>query len=123
MAYEVKYRERVIAFMDAGHTRKETKELFNVGYSTLTEWRKLKAETGSLQKRPLKRTFKKVDPVKLEVYVGEHQDAYLQEIADEFGCAEHSIRVALKKLKITRKKRRRSTSSEMKKSVLNSTKE
>jgi transposase len=52
------------------------------------------------------RPFKKLDPIKLREYVSDHPDAYLQEIADVFGCVESAVRKALKRLKITRKKRR-----------------
>jgi hypothetical protein len=59
-------------------------------------------------KKPL-RTFKKLDPEKLKAYVAEHPDAYLQEIGDAFGCSDTAVMKALKRLGITRKKRRSGT--------------
>jgi transposase len=104
MAYDKKYRERVLEYISEGHTQKEAQEVFKVSPSTIKEWEKLLEETGSLEKREIVRSFKKIDPVKLEAYVKEHPDAYLQEIADAFGCVESAVRKALKRLKITRKK-------------------
>ena len=49
--------------------------------------------------------FKKIDPDKLKKYIEEHPDAYLREIAEEFGCSVNAVSKALKRLKITRKKR------------------
>jgi len=65
----------------------------------------LHQETGGYEKRPLNRSFKKIDPVRLENYVAEHPDAYLVEVAEMFDCGESAVRKALKKLGITRKKR------------------
>ena len=103
-----------MAFMEAGHTYKQTHELFKVSVSTLQDWRKLVRETGKLEKRELKRSFKKVDPEKLAAYIAEQPDAYLKEIAEGFKCCETAIGKALKKLNITRKKKRRCTKSETK---------
>jgi len=41
----------------------------------------------------------------LEKYVDEHPDAFLSEIATHFGCSDMAVSKALRKLKITRKKR------------------
>jgi transposase len=80
-----------------------------VSISTIQDWTKLRQETGGYEKRPLNRSFKKIDPVRLESYVAKHPDAYLTEIAEEFGCGESAVRKALKKLGITRKKRQTAT--------------
>jgi transposase len=104
MAYDRQYRKRVLEYLEEGHTQEEAHKVFKVGASTIWEWRKLYEETGSLEKRELKRSFKKVDPEKLALYIKEHPDAYLKEIAKFFQCDESAIRKALKKLKITRKK-------------------
>jgi transposase len=105
MAYDEKYRKRVLEYIEEGHSQKEVSEIFAVSVSTIREWKKLWKETGSLQKRPLKRGFKKIDPEKLTAYAAKYPDAYLKEIAGEFKCDEKAIRKALIRLKITRKKR------------------
>ena len=104
--YDKKYRQRTIEYRQEGHTLEETSRVFKVSISTIRDWIKLHQETGGYEKRPLNRSFKKIDPVRLESYVAEHPDAYLVEIAEEFGCVESAVRKALKKLGITRKKRR-----------------
>lgn len=105
MSYDVKYRKRVVEYKLDGNTLKKTSETFKVSPSTIKEWLKQYRESGHLEKKELKRRHKKIDPEKLKEYVANTPDAYLQEIADEFGCDESSVRKALKKLKITRKKR------------------
>jgi len=57
-----------------------------------------------LEKRPLKRSHKKIDPVKLKAYLVEHPDSFLREIADHFDCTDVAVHLAMKRLKITRKK-------------------
>lgn len=104
MAYDERYRRQVIEYLSKGHTQREAQEVFNVGITTMKQWKKQWEETGSLAKKELKRSFKKVDPQKLKAYIQEHPDAYLKEIAKEFECSGPAIRKALKKQKITRKK-------------------
>lgn len=88
----------------ATHTQKKTSETFGVSETTIKKWKKLQAETGSLDKRPLERSFKKIDPEKLRAYVAEYPDDFLEEIAERFACSGEAIRLALKKHGITRKK-------------------
>jgi len=114
MAYEERYRERVLGYLGEGHTYREATVVFKVSQNTIATWKKLQKETGSLKKRALNRGFKKIDPEKLESYVEAHPDAYIREIAKEFGCANSAIEKALKRQKITRKKRSRDIASEMK---------
>ena len=65
-----------------------------------------KKETGNLKDKPLNRTYKKIEPERLKRYVKEHPEATQQEMAEEFGCCNQAISKALKRNKITRKKRR-----------------
>ena len=109
MSYDKKYRKRTIEYRQEGHTLEETSGIFKVSISTILDWTKLHKETGEYGKRPLNRNFKKIDPIRLESYIAEYPDAYLTEIAEVFGCRESAIRKALKKLGVTRKKRRIAT--------------
>jgi transposase len=104
MAYDERYRTQVLKYLGKGHTLREAREVFSVGSTTMCQWKKQWEETGSLAKKELHRSFKKVDPEKLKAYVQEHPDAYLREIAKEFECSGTAIGKALKRLKITRKK-------------------
>ena len=105
MSYPTKYRERTIEYRKGGHTLEETHPTFKVSISTIRSWEKQLEKEGNLKKKPLHRSYKKVNPEKLIAYVTEHPDAYQKEIAEEFGCSATAIYLAMKRLKITRKKR------------------
>ena len=115
MSYPTKYRERTIEYRKAGHTLEETHQTFKVSISTIRKWEKQWKEEGNLEKKPLHRSYKKVNPERLKAYVAEHPDAYQKEIAEEFGCSPTAIYLAMKRLKITRKKRQRGTESRTRK--------
>ena len=105
MSYSEDYRRRVIEYRNEGHTLEKTGEVFDIGTSTICRWNKRLKEEGTLKKRVGKRPFKKIDPDKLTAYVQANPDAYLREIAEEFHCCKSAIAKALRRLKITRKKR------------------
>ena len=86
-------------------------QVFKVSKSRIQKWEKQLKETGNLEKKKLHRSFRKIDPEKLKAYVAEHPDAYQSEMAEAFGCSESGIRDALRRHKITRKKRRPATRS------------
>lgn len=108
-------REAAIAYHEAGHTIAETVEVFRVAKCTISEWKKRKKETGNLNNKPINRKYKKIDPEKLKAYVKKHPDATQQEMADEFGCSNQAISKALKRKKITRKKRQPITKNRIQK--------
>lgn len=111
MSYPVKYRERVIEYRQEGHTLEETSKVFKAAISTIRKWENQLKETGNLTPKVPERSFKKIDPSKLKEYVTQHPDAYQKEIAKEFGCTRSAVQKALKRLKITRKKRLLTTKS------------
>ena len=106
MSKSIDLREAAIAYHESGHTIAETAEIFGVGKSTISGWKRKKKETGNLKDKPLNRTYKKIEPERLKRYVKEHPEATQQEMAEEFGCCNQAISKALKRNKITRKKRR-----------------
>jgi transposase len=106
MSYDKKYRERVLSHVEAGKTQEEVRKMFKLGANTISQWKKLKAETGGLGNRELKRSWRKIDPEKLRADVAEHPDDFDEERAVRFGCSRQGIESARKKHKITRKKRR-----------------
>jgi hypothetical protein len=59
---------------------------------------------GNLERVPLNRKYRKLDPEKLVKYVEEHSDAYQREMASEFKVSTSCIGKVLRKLKITVKK-------------------
>lgn len=105
MSYSKDLRERAVKYYNAGHTLKETSEVFGTSINAISQWVKKYKETGDLSNKPLNRGFKKIDPEKLILFVEENPDAFLKEIAEEFECSIEAVRQAMKKLKITRKKR------------------
>ena len=104
MSYSKDFRKRTIEYRQAGHTLEETHQVYKVSISAIRKWEQLLEETGDLEKKELHRSFRKIDPEKLKVYVEEHPDAYQSEMAKAFGCSESGIRDALARYKITRKK-------------------
>ena len=104
MSYPTKYRERTIEYRQEGHTLEETKQVFHVAISTIRDWEKQLQEEGQLEKKPVERSFRKIDPEKLRSYVENHPDAYQSEMVKEFHCSESGIHDALRRLGITRKK-------------------
>lgn len=115
MGYSIDLRKRAVAYRQEGHTIAETSRVFGIGTDTLNRWMKQYRETGDLSPKPLNRTFKKIDPVKLKEVIKEHPDAMLQEIAEQFGCSAEAVRKALKRNHITLKKRHYSTKNRTKK--------
>ena len=93
----------------------ETHQTFKVARSTIQKWEKQLKETGNLEKKELHRGFRKIDPERLKAYLAEHPDAYQSEMAEEFKCSESGIRDALRRHKITRKKRQRVIRSRIRK--------
>jgi transposase len=109
MAYSVDYRKRVIEYYREGHTQAEVTEVFKVYPKTLRDW-EARMEAGQLKPSyPKTRKPRKLPPKELTEYLNEHPDAFLEEIGEYFQCSAEAVRKALKKLKITRKKRQKTT--------------
>ena len=105
MSYSKDLREKVLALVDSGMSQEKARKMFKLGVNTITQWKKLRLETGSLENRPLERSWRKIDPEKLKADVLEHPDDFDEERAERFGCSRQGIESARKKHKITRKKR------------------
>ena len=107
MAYDRKYKERVLEYLSEGHTQRETSRVFRVSTHTIWKWQQLLINTGSLAIKKRNRPAKKLPHKELTDYVAAHPDAYLSEIAEHFGCTSTAVSKASKVLKITRKKNER----------------
>jgi putative transposase len=115
--YSIDLRERVLSYIEGGHTQKEASQVFNVTRQTIYNWLRLKDKTGSLKMcRSGKRKASRFNEDKLREHVLNHEDAYLYEIGSSFGGSASGAYRALKRLKITRKKSLSSTRSGMKRS-------
>jgi transposase len=86
----------------------------------LKGWVTLLSETGSLEKRELDREPSKFTSEKLRAYIKEHPQAMLKEVAAHFGGSTSGADAALRREKITLKKRLPSTKSGTKKNVRSS---
>lgn len=117
MSYSNDLRKKIIEFIDKGNSVAEASKVFGITKPTIYRWlKKLKYE-GSLSDKPPKRTWKKIDPKRLIVFVKQYPDFTLSEYAKHFKTSAMAICRSLKKLKITRKKRLIFTKNEMKPSV------
>jgi transposase len=108
-----------VEYYKEGHTQKQTCEVFKIGRSTLKGWVILLSETGSLEKRELERKASKFTSEKLRAYIKEHPQAMLKEVAAHFGGSTSGADAALRREKITLKKRLPPTKSETKKNGRN----
>jgi transposase len=105
MAYSIDYKMRALAYKDAGHSFRELYEAFNIPSTTYYVWMEKLAQ-GVLGVKVKQTRRRKINPEELKRVIEERPDAYLREIAEQFGCAIASVHARLKKLKITYKKRR-----------------
>ena len=84
MGFDKKIREIVLSHVDAGKTQEEVRKMFGLGKNTITEWKKLRTETGSLANRPLEREWRKIDPEQLKADVKASPDDFDDERAIRF---------------------------------------
>jgi transposase len=123
MAYSKDLREKVRNYIAEGKTQEQASQVFGVSVSAIKEWNKLYAETGSLSKRKLDRQPRKYTSEKMAEILENEPDAYLSEIAEKFENGSISgVQTALKRMKITLKKSRKSIRSETKKNDENTKK-
>lgn len=113
--YSLDLRERVLKYLEKNQDKKTASHLFQIGIATIYRWVARKKEKGHVQPLRRKYAYKKIDDQKLIEYVKAHPDQFLSEIGKQFNLTPQAIFYALKRLKITRKKRPRSIRKEMKK--------
>jgi transposase len=106
MSYSTDFRKKVIEFLEKGNSLRKAQKIFNVSVNAIQGWKKLQAETGELNKRPLNRKPRIYDSEKLEAYVLENPTTYLKDIAEKFNGSISGAFNALKRLKIGLKKGR-----------------
>ncbi|MCH9716694.1 MAG: transposase [Gammaproteobacteria bacterium] len=109
MSHSTDFRERVLAFIAEGGLIKDVCKIFVVSRSSVQRWRKKQEEPGDLNAKTRSCAPYKFTNQDLRSYVAAHPDAYLNEIATHFSVTTACISIALKRLKITRKKRLPST--------------
>lgn len=113
MSHSSDLRKRALKFVENGGSIKEACLLFEVSRSSFQRWRIKQKITGSLAPKSRMRVPYKINNDELNSFINKHPDAYLNEIAAHFQVTIPSVSIALKRLKITRKKRPNSTKKEM----------
>lgn len=104
MSYDIKFRRRAIEYWNDGHSKRATAEIFKVSTTTLQKWKSQLKETGKLEPKKRRETWRKIEPERLKEYLKQYPDAYLKEIAKEFDCTDVAVILALRRLRISRKK-------------------
>jgi len=102
--YSKEIKEKALTYR-LTHRQKETCETFVISPTALKMWRRQQKNTGTLEKSPQKRRWRKIEPGDLLLDVHRNPDDFNYERAERFNCSVEAIRKAMKKLKITRKKR------------------
>lgn len=105
-AYSLDLRQKVVEFVLQGESKEEAARVFNIGIDSVYRWLRLYNKTGSL--KPKKRVFlpKKVNVESLRAYVAKNPDHTLTEIGNALALGAQTVWKYLKRLKITRKKKR-----------------
>ena len=105
MAYSLDFRKKVLAYCEKTGSITEASVVFDISRNTIYQWLKLMESTGELHHQVKGTKPRKVDREKLKNYLDAHPDAFLTEIASEFGCHPTAIHYALKAMGYTRKKK------------------
>jgi len=104
MSYDTKFRKRTIEYHKEGNSIKKTAQTSGITTNTVNKWLKQYRETGKLE-RSYRSYETAISVEELLSYLKMKPGAYQSEIAEHFGCHQPVVCRALKRLKITRKKR------------------
>ena len=105
MVYSIDFRKKVLTYYERTGSITEASQVFQISRNTIYGWLKLKEKTGELNHQVKETKPRKVDRDRLKNHLTDNPDAYLTEIASEFGCHPTTIHYALKAMDYTRKKR------------------
>ncbi len=101
MTYQLSHRQAVIPYIKDGGSKVEASRIFKVSRDTLYRWLKL---TDLRPPAREKTRNGKIDKQALRAHVEQYPDLLLRERASHFGVHLSSMRHALKKMKIGKKK-------------------
>ena len=113
--YSQDLRKKVLKYLEQNKDKQTASNIFQVGIATVYRWVSLKKKKGHVKPLRRKYAYKKINDELLIKYIQEHPDHFLSEIGNHFSLTPQTIFYALKRLKITRKKRLLSIRKEMKK--------
>ena len=112
MSYSPDFREFVVKKINSGMPRSEAISFFNISRDSVYRWLKEHAKTGSFSDKKRKAYKpKKICAAALMDERNSAPDATLEEISEKFLCSQVAVWKRLKKLGITRKKKRHYTRS------------
>jgi transposase len=114
MTYSLDLRKKAIEYVKSGGTLTSAANIFGVRSRTIWNWIQRKKQ-GILEPKKYETSPRKIDNDQLKLFIKKYPDAYLREIAEEFDVGPSAVFYALKRLKITLKKRRAITKKGMKK--------
>lgn len=114
MTYSLDLREKALEYLDKVEDRQKVIEVFNISLRTLERWIRRKREN-CLPPKQRKSSPSKINDQELQLFIQEHPDAYLREVAKPFGTTLQAAFYACKRLKISLKKRPHTTKREMRK--------
>ena len=100
MSYSEHFRKKILAKLEEGYSIRAVALQFEIDKNTIVNWKK-RIEV----KRTRPRKPSKIDDQALRDDVEKYPDDYQYERAQRFGCGTSSIGDALRRLKITVKKR------------------
>lgn len=106
-------RERVLNYVDIGHSKSETGRVFKVSRPTINKWIHLREQGDYSLKPRTSRRLRKIKEEELRAYIKAHPDAYLNEIGKALGVSANSIWHAVRRFGITLKKRSRGIKKEI----------
>ena len=105
MAYDKKFKKKTIEYRQKGNSIRKTAETFGISTNTLNTWLREYEEHGEFIIKPKPANNTKLTEEALLNYYDENPDSYQDEAARHFGVTQAGVSKALKRLKITRKKR------------------
>ena len=114
MTYSLDLRKKALKYLDKIGDRKKVVEAFGITLRTLANWIRKRKEN-SLAPKDRRCSPSLIDSERLQSFLREHPDAYLREIAEEFGSTLQAVFYACKRLKISLKKRHPTIKKEMRK--------
>lgn len=99
MACSQGYRQMILSKHEAGRSIRSLAQEFNLSTRTIQNWEK------QPERKIVKTRKGKIDMELLRQDVEQYPDHYQRERAERFNCTQRAIGIALKRLKITQKKR------------------
>ncbi len=105
--YRQNIRVRIVSAVESGMTKVEASRRYRVGLSTIARWCAKKCRTGDISPERIGRPSGtgKIDLIKLERSVEKDSDATAKQRGKEFGVSDVAILKAMRRLKISQKKK------------------